>query len=41
MSRDAAGWTVEVRDDGKGFDADDPPVGGRRPFGLQFMRDRA
>ena len=41
MSRDAAGWTVEVRDDGKGFEADDPPVGGRRHFGLQFMRERA
>jgi signal transduction histidine kinase len=41
MGRDAAGWTVEVRDDGKGFEADDPPVGGRRHFGLQFMRERA
>jgi two-component system sensor histidine kinase DegS len=41
MARDAAGWIVEVRDDGRGFDADDPPVGGRRHFGLQFMRERA
>ena len=41
MDRDVAGWTVEVRDDGKGFEADDPPVGGRRHFGLQFMRERA
>ncbi len=41
MARDTSGWTVEVRDDGKGFEADDPPVGGRRHFGLQFMRERA
>jgi signal transduction histidine kinase len=41
MARDGASWTVEVRDDGKGFDADDLPVGGRRHFGLQFMRERA
>jgi signal transduction histidine kinase len=42
MSRDEqSGWTVEIRDDGKGFEADDPPVGGRRHFGLQFMRERA
>jgi two-component system sensor histidine kinase DegS len=41
MARDAAGWVVEVRDDGRGFDTDDPPVGGRRHFGLQFMRERA
>jgi two-component system sensor histidine kinase DegS len=41
MVRDAVGWTVEVRDDGKGFDADDAPAGGRRHFGLQFMRERA
>ena len=41
MARDPGGWTVEVRDDGKGFEADDPPVGGRRHFGLQFMRERA
>ena len=32
---------LEVRDDGRGFDSDDPPVSGRRHFGLQFMRERA
>jgi len=41
MWRDEAGWTMEVRDDGRGFDSDDPPVSGRRHFGLQFMRERA
>ena len=41
MARDATGWVVEVRDDGRGFDADEPPVSGRRHFGLQFMRERA
>jgi len=41
MARDVGGWVVEVRDDGRGFDADEPPVGGRRHFGLQFMRERA
>jgi len=41
MARDGGGWVVEVRDDGRGFDADDPPVSGRRHFGLQFMRERA
>lgn len=34
-------WVVEVRDDGKGFDPERPPVTGRRSFGLQFMRERA
>ena len=41
MARDTAGWVVEVRDDGRGFDADEPPLSGRRHFGLQFMRERA
>jgi len=41
LASDASGWTVEVRDDGRGFDSDDPPVSGRRHFGLQFMRERA
>ena len=41
MARDIAGWVVEVRDDGRGFDADEPPLSGRRHFGLQFMRERA
>jgi two-component system sensor histidine kinase DegS len=39
--REGATWTVEVRDDGRGFDADAGPVTGRRNFGLQFMRERA
>jgi two-component system sensor histidine kinase DegS len=39
--RDNGAWTLEVRDDGRGFDSDDPPVSGRRHFGLQFMRERA
>jgi two-component system, NarL family, sensor histidine kinase DegS len=34
-------WSVEVRDDGRGFDPDATPVSGRRNFGLQFMRERA
>lgn len=34
-------WTVEIRDDGRGFDPDATPVSGRRNFGLQFMRERA
>ena len=41
LGHDHAGWTLEVRDDGRGFDSDDPPVSGRRHFGLQFMRERA
>lgn len=41
MARDGAAWEVEVRDDGKGFDADEPLVTERRHFGLQFMRERA
>ncbi|HXG26233.1 MAG TPA: sensor histidine kinase [Candidatus Binatia bacterium] len=41
MVRDNGGWTVEIRDDGKGFDAVEPIGGGRRHFGLQFMRERA
>ena len=39
--RARAAWAVEVRDDGKGFDADEPAVSERRHFGLQFMRERA
>ncbi len=39
--REGSGWTVEVRDDGRGFDPDAAPVSGRRNFGLQFMRERA
>jgi two-component system sensor histidine kinase DegS len=41
MTQEAGTWTVEIRDDGKGFEANDPPAGGRRHFGLQFMRERA
>lgn len=41
MASDAVGWSVEVRDDGRGFDADELPSSGRRHFGLQFMRERA
>jgi two-component system sensor histidine kinase DegS len=34
-------WTLEVRDDGRGFDPDTVNAPGRRTFGLQFMRERA
>jgi len=35
-------WTLEVRDDGEGFPVEATIVrGGRRNFGLRFMRDRA
>lgn len=34
-------WILEVRDDGRGFDADVVGGPGRRTFGLQFMRERA
>jgi two-component system sensor histidine kinase DegS len=35
------GWVLEVRDDGRGFDAGAVAARGRRNFGLQFMRERA
>jgi two-component system sensor histidine kinase DegS len=38
---DGNDWLVEVRDDGRGFDADGVAARGRRNFGLQFMRERA
>jgi len=38
---DDDGWTLEVADDGRGFDVDAVNTRGRRNFGLQFMRDRA
>ena len=41
MAAEPAGWTVEIRDDGIGFNSDDPPLTARRHFGLQFMRERA
>ena len=34
-------WIVEVSDNGVGFDVGAIPTGGRRNFGLQFMRERA
>lgn len=34
-------WTLEVRDDGRGFDTDVVAARGRNNFGLQFMRERA
>jgi two-component system, NarL family, sensor histidine kinase DegS len=34
-------WTLEVRDDGRGFDPEAVAARGRRNFGLQFMRERA
>ena len=34
-------WILEVRDDGRGFDAETVAGLGRRTFGLQFMRERA
>ena len=39
-SRDGE-WTLEVRDDGHGFDVGAVAARGRRNFGLQFMRERA
>ena len=33
--------SLEVRDDGRGFDLDAVAARGRRNFGLQFMRERA
>lgn len=36
-----ATWTVEVHDDGRGFDVEAVAARGRRNFGLQFMRERA
>jgi signal transduction histidine kinase len=38
---DADGWILEVRDDGRGFDAGAVTARGRRNFGLSFMRERA
>ncbi len=34
-------WTVEVHDNGRGFDVEAVAARGRRNFGLQFMRERA
>jgi two-component system sensor histidine kinase DegS len=41
VAREGDTWTMEVRDDGRGFDPDATPMSGRRNFGLQFMRERA
>jgi len=41
VAREAEGWSVEIRDDGRGFDPETAPFAGRRTFGLQFMRERA
>ena len=38
---DGDSWTLEVRDDGRGFDAAAVAARGRSNFGLQFMRERA
>jgi two-component system, NarL family, sensor histidine kinase DegS len=38
---EASEWVVEIRDDGRGFEADSVAARGRRNFGLQFMRERA
>jgi two-component system, NarL family, sensor histidine kinase DegS len=40
-SLDGDDWTLEVRDDGRGFDAGAVAARGRSNFGLQFMRERA
>ncbi len=40
-SLDGDDWTLEVRDDGRGFDAAAVAARGRSNFGLQFMRERA
>lgn len=34
-------WTLDVRDDGRGFDIGEVAARGRQNFGLQFMRERA
>ena len=34
-------WSLEVRDDGRGFEVEAVAARSRRNFGLQFMRDRA
>jgi two-component system sensor histidine kinase DegS len=34
-------WTVDVKDDGRGFNPEAIAARGRRNFGLQFMRERA
>jgi signal transduction histidine kinase len=42
MARPEGGkWVLEIRDNGRGFDAASVAARGRRNFGLQFMRERA
>jgi two-component system, NarL family, sensor histidine kinase DegS len=38
---EAGEWVLEIRDDGRGFEAESVAARGRRNFGLQFMRERA
>ncbi|MDP9483095.1 MAG: sensor histidine kinase [Chloroflexota bacterium] len=38
---EAGAWSVEIRDDGLGFDVGAAASRSRRNFGLQFMRERA
>src|SRR5207244_10360893 len=38
---EAGDWVLEIRDDGRGFEAESVAARGRRNFGLQFMRERA
>ncbi len=35
------GWTLEIRDDGRGFDLGTVAARGRRNFGMQVMQERA
>ena len=35
------GWTLEIRDDGRGFDMGTVAARGRRNFGMQVMHERA
>jgi two-component system sensor histidine kinase DegS len=37
----ADGWTLEIRDDGRGFDTGTVAAKGRRNFGMTVMRERA
>ena len=34
-------WTLEIRDDGRGFDMEAVAQRGRRNFGMQVMHERA
>jgi two-component system nitrate/nitrite sensor histidine kinase NarX len=37
----ADGWTLEIRDDGRGFDTGTVAAQGRRHFGMTVMQERA